>query len=540
MTMLRPPTLGPIVGHTTDTSCHLWIRAADPADRNEALADDRRTIGVLCVMKGKKVVRKRCYYFRLHREYDRTGTFHLGKEQGMGDPNPSEALEPDTSYTVRMGTLALDDPLANDRSIDDDDIVQRLPPPSVWAEPIENLEQPDDWQAQFRTFPEEEKNAVSFLLGSCRYPGLLWKKKHSDRIFRPMAEHVSANPHGSVPRFVLMTGDQIYADMFNRAIPVGLADTYREFQERYQNAFGSPNVRDLLRKAPTYMILDDHEIEDNWSQDRINDRSKRVLFNVAIGAYMSYQWCHSPRNYDGRLYYRFDYGNFPFFVIDVRTQRYKDDEPGLDDNHLLGRPSYDPATEPNQLDRLCQWLSDQQVRVGDRPKFVVSPSVFVPNPVATVNNPRHQGKSDSWSAFPNTRRWLLQHMVSERIQNVVFLSGDIHCSNVAKMSFRGTKEAEQLRAFSITSSALYWPFWFADGDPANYVHDSREQGDTFVVQEAPDITMDYTASNFTQKDNFCQVDVNWREQELVNRAIDRHGKLIIESKFALGGDVDSA
>ena len=157
-----------------------------------------------------------------------------------------------------------------------------------------------------------------------------------------------------------------------------------------------------------------------------------------------------------------------------------------------------------------------------------------------MNNLRHQGKSDSWSAFPNTRKRLLQHMVSEAIQNVVFLSGDIHCSNVAEMSFHGTKVAEQLRAFSITSSALYWPFWFADGDPANYVHDSREQGDTFVVQEAPDITMDYRAFNFTQKDNFCQVEVNWPERQLVNRAIDRHGDLIVESTLTLGGDTNSA
>jgi hypothetical protein len=32
-----------------------------------------------------------------------------------------------------------------------------------------------------------------------------------------------------------------------------------------------------------------------------------------------------------------------------------------------------------------------------------------------------------------------------------------------------------LYAYDITSSALYWPFPFADGDPNNHVHDSRRQ-----------------------------------------------------------------
>ena len=48
------------------------------------------------------------------------------------------------------------------------------------------------------------------------------------------------------------------------------------------DAFGSTNIRRLLRSVPQYMILGDHEIEDNWPQDRIaEDRNKRVLFTLA-------------------------------------------------------------------------------------------------------------------------------------------------------------------------------------------------------------------------------------------------------------------
>ena len=66
--------------------------------------------------------------------------------------------------------------------------------------------------------------------------------------------------------------------MLNRHVPTGLADNFEEFQSRYVNAFGSPHMRELLSHFPHYMILDDHEIEDNWRQDRI--RKSRFAASV--------------------------------------------------------------------------------------------------------------------------------------------------------------------------------------------------------------------------------------------------------------------
>src|ERR1700730_14893499 len=119
------------------------------------------------------------------------------------------------------------------------------------------------------------------------------KIKEPDSIFGPMQKHLdraaAAGDRSDLPaaRFSLMVGDQIYADALNRFIPIDRADTYLEFQERYQPAFGSPNMRRLLRTAPTYMILDDHDIEDNWTQDRLVDGGESSLLNFAIGAYMN-------------------------------------------------------------------------------------------------------------------------------------------------------------------------------------------------------------------------------------------------------------
>lgn len=519
MSSLREPGRGPIVGHTTSQSCRLWIRAEDPEDSGAILAGSRRTLGVVALTKidGVPVDNPVACYFRLHREFDRTGTFVIGEDKNLegNDEGPAHELQPNTEYTVRLGTLTVDDTLDDDEILDDQELAERLPAAAIWGKELRSFPEKTS-EATFRTFPGAGQGGgkLSFLLGSCRYPGLLRKVKLADRIFGPMGRHCGlddAAPDRPPARFVLMVGDQIYADKLHRWIPIGRADTYEEFQERYLTAYGSRNMRRLLRNVPTYMILDDHEIEDNWTQDRLRRDGKRELFDYAIGAYMSYQWSHGPRSFGRRLFYQFTCAGYPFFVLDTRTQRFKDVIKGSTlDNHMLGRPSIDPD-HPSQLDRLLDWLKSNQRENQNVPKFIVSASVFVPNGMDErigFGDDERLDSSDSWPAYPETRRAILKCIVENGIQNVVFLSGDIHCSNVAEMHFEGSAAAGEIKAFSITSSAFYWPFPFADGDPSNYVHDSTAAGqeDTFDIDNG--VVMNYRSWNFTQEDNFCRIDVD--------------------------------
>ncbi len=558
MSTLRKPSLGPIVGHTTHNSCRLWIAASDALDE-KSMAEDRRTIGIIGVVgKNGKVKPGDIFYFRLRREYDRTGTFNLGVDKSLWKDETEESklkpypLEPGMTYRVRMASLNLDDAYPNDSNVTSEAVVAKLPPPKVWEDKLnmENVKDEVFAEATFTTQPVPTSSGsvfpLRFLLGSCRYPGLFWKRKEADRIFGPMLkqalqEHLPEKERKPV-NFTLMVGDQIYADMFNRMIPIGLADTYEEFQERYRTAFGSRNMKAFLSRIPTYMILDDHEIEDNWTQDRLHESNrKRVLFNLAIGAYMSYQWSHGPRFADSyvhslppgegkflkrmdtlNLFYDFSCAGYPFFVLDTRTQRYKE-EKGLRDNHLLGKPALHES-EPSQLDRLCAWLQHMQQIRKNTPKFIVSSSVFLPNSVDERAG-KNQDKSDSWAGFPNTREAVLKTMVENQIENVIFLSGDIHCSTLSKLEFSG--KGKGLTSYSIVSSAFYWPFSFADGDPGGYVHDSKDPR-TLDRFDLPDGSgaMDYKAWAFTQDDNFCRIDVEPATAELVVQMFDWDGNAI--------------
>ncbi len=126
------------------------------------------------------------------------------------------------------------------------------------------------------------------------------------------------------------------------------------------------------------------------------------------------------------------------------------------------------------------------------------------------------------------------------IQNVVFLSGNLHCSNVAEIFFSGSVQAKELKAFSITSSAFYWPFPFADGEPSHYVHDSTDTTTKDTFQVTQQIKMDYKAYNFTQHDNFCQVEVNRKNHAIVVRVKDQNGEPILRGSLPLAAKLQLA
>ena len=538
--LLSAPILGPIVGHTTENSVRLWIRGENQLDG--------RTIGFAALYDASDRY-KGAKFFRLRREYSRTGTVDF------------DGLTADKDYSVRLGVIAFPPGPDDERHTETDDIETMLPDPDSYRTAVEVLPE-EKSVAVFRTFPKTLQKLI-FVFGSCRYPGILWRRKRADRIFGPVRRHFDRTKPDCA-RFLLMVGDRIYADMFNRSVPIGLADTEDEFIERYTTAFRSYNLSALLRSVTNYMILDDHEIEDNWSRDRLENRAGRMLFEVAISAYRSFQWVHGPRavkppigvKKHRHMYYDFDCGKSPFFVVDVRTQRYKSDgDKSLVDcqgNHLLGRPIVGGGGRQTQADKLCRWLAAKQKEVGRRPKFVVTAGVFVPNGIDDIKKP---GKSDSWAAFPNTRRQVLGAIIENKVQNVVFLSGDVHCSIVAEMEFLQLDSNDQytnklpIKAYNITSSAFYWPYPFADGDPGEFVHNSTfsKSEDSFYFGGDPDAlrtiattrrpafnyVMNYRALGFEQEDNCTKLTVDYSKKTIDIINYDKWGQQLRKDSISL-------
>ena len=123
-----------------------------------------------------------------------------------------------------------------------------------------------------------------------------------------LAGRMVGAPHDEWPDILLLLGDQVYADDPSDEILARLRETNRErdpeivdeiqdFEEYtwlYQEAWTTPVVRWLLSTVPTGMLLDDHDLRDDWNTSlslaagghgqvvvaRPRDRRLRVVLGV--------------------------------------------------------------------------------------------------------------------------------------------------------------------------------------------------------------------------------------------------------------------
>ncbi|MBZ2188330.1 alkaline phosphatase family protein [Alcanivorax sp. JB21] len=343
--------------------------------------------------------------FRLNANFDGSGIVVLTD------------LQPGCEYVYRAGWVS--DPQAPDTALD-------------WQQASEG---------SFRTAPADPQAPVSFLFGSCSYRFFdLGGRLSDDRADKTFAAMQANQAREGAADFVLFCGDQIYADPLNR---LGAISSEESYLQRYRTAFGQPAMRSLMARTPTYMILDDHEIEDNWPASA-SARDWVEKFPAAIKAYQIYQASHSPAMPLGpeglyldqdpdHLWYHFSHGCMDMFVMDVRTER-----------QLAGSPAQRWMISPEQEQALADWLLQSPERV----KLIVSPVVLFPD-----NRPLFRG-GDAWEGFVHQRTRILEIIRRHKLPRVAFVSGDVHASLVAALTCSGRRAP---LAHSLVSSGLFWP-----------------------------------------------------------------------------------
>lgn len=146
---------------------------------------------------------------------------------------------------------------------------------------------------------------------------------------------------------VILMGDQIYAD--------GIEDNFPDdpwvtrFANRYHQQWEYREVRRVLASRPHYMILDDHEVRDDYGTSELDDE----IVTNGLRAYRAFQHSHNPGGPDGPFHYGFRRGPVAFFVLDTRTRRATDpDNAGF------------PVIGQAQLNEFRRW-ADEDARDAD-------------------------------------------------------------------------------------------------------------------------------------------------------------------------------
>jgi len=399
--LLKPLTVGPIIGETTPTRVRIWGRG----DTSVVDGGPRRCFGVVRFMEygGNEYLKPR--FFKMNPNFDMTGIAIIDR------------LVPDSYYEYQMGFFYSDVELEDAPARDID-----------WD--VANY-------GYFKTASDDDTQSRTFAIGSCRY--LLntffgdFFDDRGDKTFRSIIRQIEED--GTEYDQLIMMGDQIYADDLNILNP---AVTIPEFYKRYRDAFSQKYIRRLMSRTSTYMTLDDHEIENNWPANS-SSKDWKTLFPNAVHAYQTYQLSHSPTipirsgRLQGtlqKLWYKYKDGCCDIFVTDTRTER------------QLGNPDTREIIGTQQMQALKRWLSDG----SGRAKIIVTSVPFFPDTSSTSDK-------DKWSYFNRQRQEILSHIDSRAISKVVFFSGDVHASFSGELVLPGGN-----KIIAVVSSAFFWPY----------------------------------------------------------------------------------
>lgn len=301
----------------------------------------------------------------------------------------------------------------------------------------------------FKTFPNPGvQKSFDFVFGSCYLPP-------DSAGGQTMAElHKFVKSKGI--RFGIFLGDQIYADAINKNGLGHVAVSLEDYRSVYLHTWSNPVMKKLLPSLPLFMILDDHEVDDDWrwrdiSRDladysvlkKIHRWLKKtpiqerhltsIRVQAALKAYHEHQAIHAPdlllpfpTNTEGEfifkphdpasMAYTFYHGDAAFFVLDTRTMRV-----GGRNRTILGT---------GQWHVLMRWLLE--VNKLYSVKFIVSScSLLHPFWLDIV--------SDRWAGFPIERRRLLEFLAINEIEGVHILTGDLHSGHAVTAKLKSPR-----------------------------------------------------------------------------------------------------
>lgn len=253
----------------------------------------------------------------------------------------------------------------------------------------------------------------SFLVGSGTYinekkydrPGNAYGNGY--QIFNSMAElH---------PDFMIWLGDNIYLREPDWNSKTGIF-------HRYTHTRSLPEMQAFLASTHNYAIIDDHDFGPNDSDRSFWNKNQTLAAFELFWANPSY----GVGNINGAIT-AFRWGDGDFFLLDNRTYR-------TPNNRKTGRKT--------QLgEEQIQWLFDNLAASYATFKFVVSGGQFL------STSPTYESYSNY--GFEKERQRIIDYIYAENIKNVVFLTGDVHFSEISIL-----REEGKPTIWDITSSPL--------------------------------------------------------------------------------------
>ncbi|HXZ48650.1 MAG TPA: alkaline phosphatase D family protein [Usitatibacter sp.] len=271
---------------------------------------------------------------------------------------------------------------------------------------------------------------------------------------------------------VAFVGDYIYESSWGgdhvRHHASGEPYTLAQYRDRYAQYKTDPDLQRSHACAPWIVTWDDHEVDNDYANDRAEDLEPDFLARraAAYQAFLEHLPVRAsllrPMAGEYRIYGRHSWGSLArLHVLDDRQYRSHEvcPRPGRGGSNVVG-PECAERLDPSRTilgERQERWFEEGMARSRAAWNIVVQQTLM-----ATAGRPSARGLlhwTDGWDGYPAARERLLAAIERTRARNPVVLGGDVHANYVADLRVHPERMdtpvvATEFCGTSITSQGL--------------------------------------------------------------------------------------
>ncbi len=202
--------------------------------------------------------------------------------------------------------------------------------------------------------------------------------------------------------------------------------TLQDYRTRYAQYRLDPDFQRAHQMHPFITIWDDHEIANNsfveGAQNHQPETEGDYQQRKADARKAYFEWLPVRENPDGKLYRMFSAGNLAdLLMLDERLEGRSAPADSVADPRL-----HDPNRTMLGTEQL-QWLMDN-LRAGTATWKLIGNQVIFSHVDRSKLFPDRPINLDAWDGYPVEQGKIKDFIRENGIQNVVFLTGDTHCS----------------------------------------------------------------------------------------------------------------
>ena len=272
-----------------------------------------------------------------------------------------------------------------------------------------------------KTLPDSAEGPVRFITVSCNsYEGGYF---NAYARIAARSEKIDA---------VLHLGDYIYEGFLEKYItkadrvplPKKELVALNDYRIRYAQYRLDADLRNAHQMHPFIPIWDDHEIANDsyatGAQSHNAQEEGHYKLRVVNAKQAFYEWL--PIRKAKHLYRKISLGSLAdIFMLDERLE-------GRTEQKAVSDPEFNSENRAILGEKQFDWFVQNLTQSKAKWKIIGNQVVFSEFDFSPVIKNGAERKSDQWDGYPYERQKLISAFKANAIANLVFLSGDSHCS----------------------------------------------------------------------------------------------------------------